>query len=391
MYILKKNGKNYNSSNGGEKIRMKKNDTGITLVALVITIIVMLILAGVAINLTIGENGLIVKTQQAKNEYQKVAVKEELELGIIDVMAKVPQDNELSMNDYIVKELPNHLKQEIVMNEDLTGIYKGYEYWIDDKYVVHIDEKIDKEDLIQYLYKEGDECVSVTGGWDSYYKDVTTINQFNEKVVSISSQAQQYGNYFTDYKIDLTKYNTIYVEATINNSNSASGDFVISNTKETNAIVNEGGGNNNGIVKNYILNADVIYYEIDISDLNGEYYVGFILSNRTITIKNVYMSKNMSKSSYLINRKYEVVPWTVSGQTRKTITERGMIVTTVPNNAYGNYRTTSQIDLKSYRKLCFIGEIDAKNSASGHLIVTQSKETTTVRSRRKYRRTGSIY
>lgn len=391
MYILKKNGKNYNSSNGGEKIRMKKNDTGITLVALVITIIVMLILAGVAINLTIGENGLIVKTQQAKNEYQKVAVKEELELGIIDVMAKVPQDNELSMNDYIIKELPNHLKQEIVMNEDLTGIYKGYEYWIDDKYVVHIDEKIDKEDLIQYLYKEGDECVSVTGGWDSYYKDVTTINQSNEKVVSISSQAQQYGNYFTDYKIDLTKYNTIYVEATINNSNSASGDFVISNTKETNAIVNEGGGNNNGIVKNYILNADVIYYEIDISDLNGEYYVGFILSNRTITIKNVYMSKNMSKSSYLINRKYEVVPWTVSGQTRKTITERGMIVTTVPNNAYGNYRTTSQIDLKSYRKLCFIGEIDAKNSASGHLIVTQSKETTTVRSRRKYRRTGSIY
>lgn len=370
---------------------MKKNDTGITLVALVITIIVMLILAGVAINLTIGENGLIVKTQQAKNEYQKVAVKEELELGIIDVMAKVPQDNELSMNDYIIKELPNHLKQEIVMNEDLTGIYKGYEYWIDDKYVVHIDEKIDKEDLIQYLYKEGDECVSVTGGWDSYYKDVTTINQSNEKVVSISSQAQQYGNYFTDYKIDLTKYNTIYVEATINNSNSASGDFVISNTKETNAIVNEGGGNNNGIVKNYILNADVIYYEIDISDLNGEYYVGFILSNRTITIKNVYMSKNMSKSSYLINRKYEVVPWTVSGQTRKTITERGMIVTTVPNNAYGNYRTTSQIDLKSYRKLCFIGEIDAKNSASGHLIVTQSKETTTVRSRRKYRRTGSIY
>ena len=44
--------------------KMYKNQNGITLIALVISIIVMLILAGVSLNATIGENGIIT---QAKN------------------------------------------------------------------------------------------------------------------------------------------------------------------------------------------------------------------------------------------------------------------------------------------------------------------------------------
>ncbi|MFR5189942.1 MAG: hypothetical protein ACLTEH_01545, partial [Clostridia bacterium] len=41
---------------------------GITLIALVITIIVLIILAGVAINTLVGENGIITQAQRAKNE-----------------------------------------------------------------------------------------------------------------------------------------------------------------------------------------------------------------------------------------------------------------------------------------------------------------------------------
>ena len=37
----------------------RKKQSGITLVALVVTIVVLLILAGVSINLVLGENGLI--------------------------------------------------------------------------------------------------------------------------------------------------------------------------------------------------------------------------------------------------------------------------------------------------------------------------------------------
>ena len=57
-------------------IRKSKKQTGITLIALVISIIVMLILAGVSLNATIGDNGIITQAQNA-TYMQSVAVLEE--------------------------------------------------------------------------------------------------------------------------------------------------------------------------------------------------------------------------------------------------------------------------------------------------------------------------
>lgn len=48
---------------------MTKNQSGITLVSLVVTILIMLILASVAINLSVGDNGLIGQTQNSVNAY----------------------------------------------------------------------------------------------------------------------------------------------------------------------------------------------------------------------------------------------------------------------------------------------------------------------------------
>ena len=45
-----------------------KNNKGITLVALVVTIVVLLILAGVSINLVLGNNGIIAKAKEAQRE-----------------------------------------------------------------------------------------------------------------------------------------------------------------------------------------------------------------------------------------------------------------------------------------------------------------------------------
>ena len=42
-----------------------KEMKGITLVALVVTIVVLLILAGVSINSVLGENGIIIKAKEA--------------------------------------------------------------------------------------------------------------------------------------------------------------------------------------------------------------------------------------------------------------------------------------------------------------------------------------
>ena len=52
----------------GKRLTQEKRE-GITLVALVITIIVLLILAGITISLTIGQNGIITRAQEAGKNY----------------------------------------------------------------------------------------------------------------------------------------------------------------------------------------------------------------------------------------------------------------------------------------------------------------------------------
>ena len=53
-----------------------KKQKGITLVALIITIIVMLILAGVAISMVVGDNGVVEKTQTAMQESERANIQD---------------------------------------------------------------------------------------------------------------------------------------------------------------------------------------------------------------------------------------------------------------------------------------------------------------------------
>lgn len=59
-----------------------RNQKGITLIALVITIIVLLILAGVSIAMLTGDNGILTQTNKAKVAQIEGQVKEEVNLAI---------------------------------------------------------------------------------------------------------------------------------------------------------------------------------------------------------------------------------------------------------------------------------------------------------------------
>ena len=61
---------------------MKKENKGITLIALVVTIVVLLILAGTSIAMLAGDNGIIKKSQEAKRETEKSAYIEEKILAV---------------------------------------------------------------------------------------------------------------------------------------------------------------------------------------------------------------------------------------------------------------------------------------------------------------------
>ena len=55
--------------------------SGITLIALVVTIVVLLILAGITISLVFSENGIISKSKNAKEQTEISKVREQLELA----------------------------------------------------------------------------------------------------------------------------------------------------------------------------------------------------------------------------------------------------------------------------------------------------------------------
>ena len=63
-----------------EKVRKAK---GITLIALVITIIVLLILAGVSIAMLTGPNGLLTQAQEAKEATSKAEAEESVQVEVL--------------------------------------------------------------------------------------------------------------------------------------------------------------------------------------------------------------------------------------------------------------------------------------------------------------------
>ena len=71
-----------------KKKEMKNSNRGITLVALVVTIVVLLILAGITLTYVFGENGIIKLAKDARNETELAMQKEQDDLGTLANMLK---------------------------------------------------------------------------------------------------------------------------------------------------------------------------------------------------------------------------------------------------------------------------------------------------------------
>ncbi len=69
-------------------LKVLKKNKGITLIALVITIVILLILAGVSIGLLLGENGIITRSREAKERTIIEQKKEEVQQAIAEVLVE---------------------------------------------------------------------------------------------------------------------------------------------------------------------------------------------------------------------------------------------------------------------------------------------------------------
>lgn len=85
---------------GNREIMKTKNEKGITLIALVVTIVVLLILAGVSINAVFSDNGIIKKAQNAQNKMNEAQQKD---LNSINALSNW-LENQTGGEDEVVEE-----------------------------------------------------------------------------------------------------------------------------------------------------------------------------------------------------------------------------------------------------------------------------------------------
>ena len=119
-----------------KKEKDKKYEGGITLIALVVTVVVILILAGVSLNLVIGNEGILTRSKEATNKYEKQAENEQQGLDDIEDYLngnvkpiKVAVNAKASGNGTIDGQKPN--TNNPIIPEGYTPINAGNATWGD--------------------------------------------------------------------------------------------------------------------------------------------------------------------------------------------------------------------------------------------------------------------
>ena len=153
-----------------QKERKKLRNKGITLIALVITIIVLLILAGVSIAMLTGENGILTQAQNAKKETERAKIIEEVQLDILG------KQTENGSGEISSDELEEILKKYFSNGEqNLKDIIAGT---VSDKLISKEDEtiKIDLSEIYNGDIKDGTTPPPATGATDGSWSDEEGVN-----------------------------------------------------------------------------------------------------------------------------------------------------------------------------------------------------------------------
>ncbi len=201
--------------------KAKKYTRGITLIALVITVIVLLILAGVTIAGLSGDNGILNRAKEAK---EKTASAQNIEL-ISMALHEKQIDDKLNVNE---KKLENYISEKIngtnvnawQRNENFYYISLGNSkeiYKVDDNTIERIEIDLfinNKADL-----KEFRESVNSGNNYDSKNIYLTDdINLDGEEWISIGNEESKFKGHFFENNFSIRNMN-------INNNNSCVGLF----------------------------------------------------------------------------------------------------------------------------------------------------------------------
>ena len=196
------------SINPTSNIKFPTSNSAITLIALIITIIVLLILAGVTLNMVMGENGLFGKANNAKEQTQKSTAEETIKLAVLENSTKEAAGETALNNTELKADIANKLKE------------LGYTVAEDNNVVTYYEDKtINIEDYLKIEKQKTTEITAsdIKNHPDWYYGkevDYTSANGQDDWKIFHSDGTNIYlitGNYVkvTDDngKIDTNKLN----------------------------------------------------------------------------------------------------------------------------------------------------------------------------------------
>lgn len=208
-------------------IKLNKNK-GITLIALVITIIVLLILAGISIATLTGENGLLSKATTAKEETKKAEIREEIELAIAAIQAEeLQKGNKVTLETLAgSEEEPGQLENSKDLEgitaklngKQITGEYKGYDYTIDENLKVRIGDSVTGINIEYELSTNEDTNQDITLS--------VTAESTNGGNVNITAQNELTKNIDGSYTIST---NGTYIFTATDGAESKTSHIIISN------------------------------------------------------------------------------------------------------------------------------------------------------------------
>ena len=296
-----------------------KNNKAITLIALIITIVIILILAAVTVNLTIGNNGIISKSRLAKNATEESENKEKntledvaIQIGQyinsnrdipMDYTSKIVNDFEIEIANIAVNTIkvsaPN-----VGTNNDTNVI--GYIWFIGGK-AVGVSESnqytitgLTKATYYNNIYAAAiDETAAIKKSSNTldcttntnlelynattFRQDLFSANYSNGNAASYDINSNThvlsiYGAYcnrnFANFEVDLTNYTSAVIEWYSQNTVGTLGAVI--STKRTGFGTADSISSSSGVVK-YAYNTSTssfITTTFDISNLTGIHYVG---------------------------------------------------------------------------------------------------------------------
>ena len=224
-----------------KKEKNKKHDGGITLVALVVTIVILLILAGVSLNLVIGNERILTRSKEATNKYEKQAENEQQGLNNVDDwmdeqfdntgMKKVTVNTKATKNGTINGQEPNI--NNPIIPKGYTPINAGSATWgdgnsspasssIDNGLVIKDDNNNEwvwipvEESVLSGMYATSNEGIALSGDvgvTTKMYTKTTTIGRTGDTVTLPRSTPNttevREPDLVTDYDKDEAYYKTI--------------------------------------------------------------------------------------------------------------------------------------------------------------------------------------